>query len=44
VKIIKLVVDLYLNEKLSITKIVDYLNKNSILPPSRSEKKSATQL
>lgn len=43
VKIIKMIVDLYLNENKSITKIVDYLNENKILPPSMSEKDSATQ-
>lgn len=38
-----MVVNLYLNENKSITKIVDYLNENKILPPSMSEKDSATQ-
>lgn len=43
VKIIKLIVDLYLNDNKSINKIVDYLNENKILPPSMSVKESATQ-
>jgi hypothetical protein len=32
-----------LNDNKSITKIVDYLNENKILPPSMSEKESETQ-
>ena len=43
VKTIKLIVKLYLEENLSISKIVDYLNSNKILPPSMSTKESATQ-
>ncbi len=44
VKIIKLVVSLYLKEKKTIWEIVWYLNDKNILPPSMSEKETATQL
>ena len=44
VKIIKLVVSLYLKENKKIWEIVWYCNDNKILPPSMSEKETATQL
>ena len=44
VKIIKLIVKLYLEENKTLWEISWYLNEAKILPPSMSEKKSATQL
>ena len=44
VKIIKIIVDLYLTENKTIWEITWFLNDSKILPPSMSEKESATQL